>query len=348
MKKLFSGKAFSLMVICLVALSLVMVGCGGDKKADEKKPDAAKAPEKIMIKIAYGNNVGEPNDKAVREWGRLMKEKSNGRVEFQYFPSSQLGSQKDVTEQLTIGSNVITISDGGFLMDYVPAFGVTYLPYFFDNKEQLFKLVDSDLFKDLSKQLEAKGLYIVHSKWIYGNRQLLASKSVKTPEDLKGLKIRVPNIRLSTEMLNAMGGVATPMPLAEAYPALMQGIINGAENPIPVLYGGKMHEGAKFLCLTNHQVNLSSWIAGKKFIDKLPPDIVKLLKETGEEAGKFLDKENEKADKEAVDKMKAAGVQVVEVDRAAFKKIMADFPARFSKEFPPELIAKVKTIIGAK
>ena len=348
MKKMFSGKAFSLMVMCLVVLSLAVVGCGGDKKADEKKPDAAKAPEKIVIKIAYGNNVGEPNDRAVREWGRLMKEKSNGRVEFQYFPSSQLGSQKDVTEQLTIGSNVITISDGGFLMDYVPAFGVTYLPYFFDNKEQLFKLVDSDLFKDLAKQLEGKGLYIVHSKWIYGTRQLLATKAVKTPEDLKGLKIRVPNIRLSTEMLNAMGGVATPMPLAEAYPAIMQGIINGAENPIPVLYGGKMYEGAKFLCLTNHQVNLSTWIAGKKFIDKLPPDIVKMLKETGEEAGKFLDKENEKADKESVDKMKAAGVQVVEIDREAFKKVMANFPTRFSKEFPPELIAKVKTIISSK
>ena len=342
--KIHSAKRILILLTVTLFLVLVVAGCGGG----EKKAEAPKTPEKIMIKIAYGNNVGEPNDKAVREWGRLMKEKSNGRVEFQYFPSSQLGSQKDVTEQLTIGSNVITISDGGFLMDYVPAFGVTYLPYFYDNKEQLFKLVDSDLFKDLSKQLEGKGLYIVHSKWIYGDRQLLSTKAVKKPEDLKGLKIRVPNIRLSTEMINAMGGISTPMPLAEAYPAIMQGIINGAENPIPVLYGGKMYEGAKFLSLTRHQVNLSSWIAGKKFIDKLPPDIVKMLKETGEEAGKFLDKENEKADKEAVDKMKAAGVQVVEVDRVAFKAVMADFPKRFSKEFPPELIEKVKTIIGSK
>lgn len=334
MKKWFIG-----LLMITAALSLVLAGCGGSKQ------EAKKANEKIVIKIAYGNNVGEPNDKAVREWGRLMKEKSNGRVEFQYFPSSQLGSQKDVTEQLTIGSNVITISDGGFLMDYVPAFGVTYLPYIFDNKEQLFKLVDSDLFKDLSQQLEAKGLYIVHSKWIYGNRHLIASKPVKTPADLKGLKIRVPNIRLSTEMMNSMGAVATPMPLAETYPALMQGVIDGAENPIPVLYGGKNHESAKYLNLTLHQLNLSSWIAGKKFIDTLPPDIVKLLKETGEEAGRFLVKENEKADAEAIEKMKATGVQVVEVDRAAFKAQMKDFPKKFSKEFPPEVMAKVMATI---
>lgn len=322
-----------------MSLSLIVAGCGGANKAEKK------ADEKIMIKIAYSNNVGEPNDKAVREWGRLMKEKSNGKVEFQYFPSSQLGSQKDVTEQLTIGSNVITISDGGFLMDYVPAFGVTYLPYIFDNKEQLYKLVDSDLFKDLSKQLEGKGLYIVHSKWIYGDRNLMASKAVTKPEDMKGLKIRVPNIRLSTEMMNSMGAVATPMPLAEAYPALMQGVINGMENPIPVLFGSKTFEGAKYLMMTKHQVNLSSWIAGKKFIDKLPPEIVQMLKETGEEAGRFLEKENEKADKEALEKMKAAGVQVVEVDRAAFKEAMKDFPQKFSKEFPPEVMDKVMKAI---
>ena len=181
---MISGFAKKLMVCAMGVAMCVAVG-------------SAAAADVIKIKIAYGNNVGEPNDKAVREWGRLMKERSKGQVEFQYFPSSQLGSQKDVTEQLTIGSNVITISDGGFLMDYVPAFGVTYLPYIYDNKEQLFKLVDSDLFKDMSKKLEEKGLFIVHSKWIYGVRNMLVSKPVSKPADLAGLKIRVPNIRLA-------------------------------------------------------------------------------------------------------------------------------------------------------
>lgn len=338
-KKLIVG-----LFTAMVAVTLVLGGCGGG----DKKPETPKAQEKIIIKIAYGNNVGEPNDKAVREWGRLMKERSKGQVEFQYFPSSQLGSQKDVTEQLTLGSNVITISDGAFLMDYVPDFAVMYLPYLYDNQEQLFKLVDSDLFTDMSKRLESKGLYIVHSKWIYGVRHLLASKPVTKPEDLKGLKIRVPNTRLSTEAMNAMGATATPMPLAEAYPAIMQGVINGAENPIPVLYGGKMYEGAKYLCLTGHQVNLSSWIAGKKFIDKLPPDIVKMLKETGEEAGKFLDKENAVAEKDAIEKMKAAGVTVVDkVDTAAFKEATKDVYKKF-KEVPPELYDKVVKIISSK
>jgi tripartite ATP-independent transporter DctP family solute receptor len=322
-------------------ISLALGGCGGGEKAA-----APKADQKIIIKIAHVNNVGEPNDKAVREWGRLMKEKSGGRVEFQYFPSSQLGSQKDVTEQLTIGSNVISISDGSFLMDYVPEYGVFYLPYLFDNKEQLYKLVDSDMYKEWGKKLEAKGLYIVNSKWIYGYRHVIASKPISKPEDLKGLKIRVPNNRLATESLSAMGATSTPLPMAEMYPAIMQGVINGAENPIPVLYGAKVFEGAKHLSLTGHQLLLTQWIAGKKFIDKLPPDIVKMLQETGEEAGRFMDKESAIAEKEAIDKMKAAGVQINDkVDRAAFKAVTKDVYKKF-KEFPPEIYDKVVTVIS--
>lgn len=309
----------------------------------------AGADDVIRIKIAYGNQVGEPNDKAVREWGRLMRERSGGQVEFEYFPASQMGSQVDVTEQLLIGSNVITISDGGSLMEYVPAFGVTFLPYLFDRKEQLFRLVDSDLFKDLSKQLEAKGLYIVHSKWIYGTRQMLVSRRVTRPADLNGMRIRVPNIRLSNEMIKAMGATPVPLPLASVHSALMQGSVDGVENPIPVLYGGRSHEGAKFLLMTNHQLTLASWVAGVGFIRKLPTQIVRMLRETGEEAGKLLDKENEGATKNALMHMKAAGVTVIEVDRAAFKASLKNFPGQFfGGEVSPETLNKVYSIIGRK
>lgn len=311
-------------------------------------PSLVKAADPIRIRISYANNVGEPNDLAVREWGRLAKEKSGGRVEFQYFPSSQLGSQKDVTEQLTMGANTVTISDGGFLMDYVPELAVTYMPYLYDSQEELFRLIDSDLFKALEKRLEEKGLFIIHAKWIYGVRHMLVNKPIMKPEDFKGVKIRAPNIRISTEMVSAMGATATPMPLAETYPAIMQGVIDGAENPIPVLFGAKLHEGAKYLVLTAHQLNLSMWVCGTGFKNKLPADLIPILKSTGEEAGRFLDKENEKADKDALEKMKATGVKVIEPDREAFKKVMVDFPARFRKEIPEDTMKKVMVILKQK
>ena len=300
------------------------------------------------IKVAYENNPGEPIDKAVNEWAKIFAQKTGGKGELKLYPSSQLGSKKDVMEQMKLGSAIITIADGGFFADYVPDFGILMGPYLGNDYKDIFKLAKTPWFEEMNGKLAAKGFRILTSNWLYGTRHMVTKKPVKTPEDLKGLKIRVPNNRIQIDAMKTMGATPTPMPLGEVYPALTTGVIDGAENPIPVLYGGKMFEGAKFLLMTKHQVNLSSWIAGTKFIAKLPPEIVKMLKETGEEAGKFLDKENEAADKDALQKMQAAGVKVVEVDRAAFKVAMKDFPARFSKEFPPEIMNRLYAIIGHK
>lgn len=306
----------------------------------------AFAAEVITIRIAYGNNIGEPTDTAAREWGRLMKEKSRGRVEFEYYPSSLLGSQRNVTEELTKGANIISINDGGFLMDYVPGFGITAMPYLFDSPNDLYKLVDSELFKDLVKQLDSKGLYVVHSKWVYGVRNTILDRPATRPNGLRGMKIRAPNNRISIEVISAMGAKPIPLPLAETYPALAEGEINGAENPIPVIYGSKLHERAKFLLLTRHQITLATWVAGTRFIRTLPRDIVRLLKETGEQAGRLNDEENAATEREVIRKMEAAGVKVIEVDRAAFKAATKDFPSRFWREFPPEFMERVYAAIG--
>lgn len=333
--------------LILLFLTVFISGCGSQNKDAQNEGTKENSQDKITIKISYGNNPGEPVDKAVHEWGRLVKEKTNGRVEFEYYPSSQLGSQKDVTEQAMLGGNIIVITDSGWLADYIPDFAILSGPYLVDNDEQLIKLVDSDWFKGLSKQLEDRGLYIVHTKWIYGTRHMIATKPFTKPGELKGLKIRVPSAKMSIEIINAMGGTATPMPLADTYPALMQGIINGAENPTSVLYGSKMHEGAKYLMLTGHQTIVSQWVAGTKFIEKLPPDIVKIISECGDEAAEYLKQQNEAYEKESIDQMKKAGVQIIEVDREAFKNATKGVYSKFP-EWSPNLYEKVESIIKDK
>lgn len=337
-------KKLGILFAVLVCLTALVAGCGGKKEAGKETPKAEGKQEKITIKISYENNPGEPVDKAVREWGRLIKEKSNGKVEFEYYPSSQLGSKKDVTEQAMLGANIILITDASFLMDYVPDIGILSGPYLVDNFDQLFKLTESDWFKEQAKKLEQKGVHIVTTKWIYGVRHMVTTKPVKKPEDLKGLKIRVPNNKLFIETINAMGGTATPMPWAEAYPAIMQGVVNGAENPLPVLYGAKLYEGAKNLSLTGHIHMISQWIAGQKFIDKLPPDVVKLLHDTGDEAAKTINQQIEAADKETLEKFKAAGVNIVEVDREAFRNAVKVVYTKFP-EWTPGLYDKLQAMI---
>jgi TRAP-type transport system periplasmic protein len=301
----------------------------------------AFSADKIVIKIAYENNPGEPLDLAVKEWARSFAEKTKGKGELKLYPSSQLGSKKDVMEQMKLGSAIITIGDGGFFSDYVPDFGILMGPYLGKDYKDIFKLTKTPWFADLSKKLEGKGFHVLTSNWLYGTRHMVVRKQVRTPADLKGLKIRVPNNRIQIEAMKEMGATPTPMPLAEVYPALTTGVIDGAENPIPVLYGQKHHEPAKYLILTGHLDNVSQWVCGQDFYKKLPADIQKALAESGDVAGDFMTNQIAKAEKDTIAKMKKEGVTVITVDRELFRKASIGTYKKFP-EWTPGLYEKVQ------
>lgn len=295
------------------------------------------------IKLAYENNPGEPFDLAMREWARLFAEKTKGKGEMKVFPSSMLGSKKDLMEQMKLGSGIITLADGGFFADYVPDFGIMIGPYLGKDYEDTLKLTKTPWFADLSGQLEAKGFKILTS-WLYGTRHMVSKKPVKTPADLKGLKIRVPNNRIQIDSLKTMGATPTPMPLGEVYPALTTGVIDGAENPIPVLYGQKHHEPAKYLVLSGHLDMITQCFIGAAYFKKLPADIQKALIESGDEAGAFMMKTTLAAEKEVIEKMKKEGVTVMEVDKAAFREAAKDTYKHFP-EWSPGLYDKVQSFL---
>ena len=228
------------------------------------------------IMIAYGNQPGEPIDKAMHFWADKVKEKSNGDIIFKLFPSSQLGGETEVLEQARFGANIITISDYGALMDIVPDLGVINAPYLSQSFEKKSKLLHSDWFKGLSEQLDKQNIHIVIPDVIYGTRHLLTKKPVTKPEDLKGMKIRVQHSRVPLQTIKAMGGVPTPMSLSDVYPGLSEGIIDGLENPPAVLYGGKFFEVAKNLNLTAHSTHMSPFVVGTAFWDTLTPEQQKI------------------------------------------------------------------------
>ncbi|MDZ7908664.1 MAG: TRAP transporter substrate-binding protein DctP, partial [Gemmobacter sp.] len=151
------------------------------------------AAQEVIVKVAYENNPGEPTDLVMNRWAELVKEASAGNVALELYPSSQLGAKQDVIEQGLLGVNVITIADVGFLTDYDPDLGILFGPYLTDSPEQLFKIYESDWFKQKDAALREKGVHIVISNYLYGTRQLLATKKVETPADMVSLKIRVPN-----------------------------------------------------------------------------------------------------------------------------------------------------------
>ena len=299
---------------------------------------------KYNIKLAHENNPGEPIDKAVQEWARLFALKTNGEGEIKLFPSSQLGSKKDVMEQMKLGSAIITIADGGFFADYVPDFGILMGPYLGKDYKDIFTLTKSPWFAEQNTKLEAKGFHILTSNWLYGVRHMVTKKPVNTPADLKGLKIRVPNNRIQIDAIKTMGATPTPMPLSEVYPALTTGVIDGAENPIPVLYAQKHHEAAKYLILTGHLDNVSQWVTSEAYFKKLPAHIQKALQESGDEAGEFMTKIILTTEQETIAKMKKEGVTVIEVDKKAFREAAKPTYTHFP-EWTPGLYDRLQSYI---
>lgn len=321
------------LVLAVVVLSMVFVGTAMAKA----KP--------INLKIAYGNQPGEPIDLAAREWARLINERSNGSITVDVYPSAQLGSKSDVIDQMLAGDNVITLADGGFLADRgAKDMGILFAPYVFSSWEDVWKLTKSQWYADQLKIVEGAGLKVLTSNWIYGDRHTLTTKKVEKVADLKGLKIRVPNNIIQIKGMEVLGATPTPMAFGDIYTALQQGVVDGVENPLGVLYNGKFHEVAKYLILDAHVKNYTLWIGGVDMFNGLTPEQQELVMKAGDDAGLFNNEIVGKANKKALDDLKKEGVEIVEIDKAEFEQAARKFYDLdvFKKAWTPGLYDTVK------
>lgn len=339
MKKLISLLMAGIMTFSLTA-------CGN---TDENNNDAVSAPkdEVVVIQAGYENNPGEPIDLAMHEWARLLEEKSGGSMKMDLYPSSQLGSKNDIIDQMIAGDSVITLADGAFYADRgVPDLGIVFAPYLFETWDEVWKLIESDWYAEQSDKLEEQGLKIIASNWIYGERHTLTTKPVRHVEDLKGMKIRVPNNKIQIKGFEVLGATATPMALGEVYTSLQQGTIDGLENPLPVLYNGKFQEVAKNLTLDGHVKNFTTWVCGSDFFNSLTEEQQTLLIETCEEAGLFNNDLQAEVFDETLQKFKDDGIEIIEVDIKEFQDASASFYTlpEFS-DWTPGLYDTVKAVI---
>lgn len=325
-------KSLALAMAGITALSLV--ACGGGSKTEttaakaetqaitaaaETTAEAAEAEktasgDAIVVKIGYENTDAEPIGQAMKEWKRLVEEKGDGSIRLELFPNSTLGSKSQLIDMMLLGEPIVTIADGAFYADYgVKDMGIMYGPFFFDTWDDVWTLTESDWYKEQSKQLEDKGLKLLASNWIYGERHLMTKDKVETPEDLAGMKVRVANSEIYMEGWNALGATATGIALGETYQALQTGVVEGVENPLSVLYSQSFQEVTPNLLLTSHIKNFTTWVCGSDFFGTLTPEQQELLIATAEEAGVYNNTLQEAAVDEYMQKLVDAGVTVTEM-----------------------------------
>jgi tripartite ATP-independent transporter DctP family solute receptor len=306
-------------ILLAVAMAATMLtACGKSSEPDKK--EATK--QKYVLKFNHVLAESEPFHKGFQSWAKAVKERTNGGLEIQVFHSAQLGVEEDIIEQIKQGANVGQNTDSARLGMYVPAIAVMNAPYFVDTIDEVNKLKDSATVKAWMKELEDKhGLKVVSFNWVQGLRHMVTNKPIKTPEDLKGLRIRTPGVPIWQESIRAIGATPVALPFGEVYIATQQKAIDGADLVYRNVTGAKLYEVAKYMSETKHILLINFEVVSKKWFDSLPPEYQKVLVEECDKAGietsKAMEKEVDTLRKELAGK----GMTIVQdVDIAAFRK----------------------------
>lgn len=280
----------------------------------------------VTLQVSMGNNADDAQGLGVLEWKRLVEEQ-NVNVTIEFFPSNQLGANANLMEQILMGEPMVLFTDGSFLTEYgAPELGVLSMPYLFDNWEQCWNVLESDWWVEQTNLLKEKGIHVISGNWIAGTRQIVCNREIRSLEDMKGMKLRVPNNALSVAYFTAMGVAATPMSLSDTYTAIQQGLIDGQENPLQYCYTAGYYEICDYLILSSH-VNLpAQFVCSEAFWNTLDPKQQEVITDSAIKAGWFCNEEYLRVEKDYVDKFKEAGTIVCELDAATlatFKEAVA-------------------------
>lgn len=279
---------------------------------------AAQAQTKLKWAHVY-----EPNEpfhtQSVWAAGELAK-RTNGRYTIDVYPSSQLGKETDINQGLSLGSVDMIISGSSFAARSYAPIGVTYYPYVFRDANHLLAYTKSDVFKELAKGYTDKTGHQILAVTYYGARHTSSNKPIKTCADMKGLKIRVPDVPAYLAMPRACGANTAPIAFAEVYLALQNGTVEAQENPLTTIEAKKFYEVQKHIALTGHIVDHLNTVVSANLWKKLSDEDKKIFSEVAQEAAARATAEIQAKEKELVGFFKDKGLTVSEVDKEDFKQ----------------------------
>lgn len=289
--------------------------------AAEQGTEAPASAQKGEYTLKIGSSVAE-NDPVTRglwKFEEIVEEKTGGAVQVEIYPASQLGADEDLIEQATMGTGIGLITDAGRLGTYVNDYGILGAPYLVDNYEEALKLLETSSYDDMLEQLSEKGLRVLSGNWYAGTRQLFMKQEVKTPGDLKGLRVRSSGSAIVSGTIEAMGADPTVLPWSEAYSGLQQKVIDGLEAHYSAAVGSSIFEVSTYLCKTGHFQHILNVVISEKWYQNLPEEYQQILVDASYEGGIAASEETLEKDEEYEKTLTDNGMTIVEVDIDAFK-----------------------------
>jgi len=294
----------------------------------------ALGAEKVTWKLAGVHAVTTPETKGLNYFADLVKKKSGGNFVIYVYPAGQLGKDAvTLVENLMMGS----IELFGNVMDWnqhlVKDFAILAMPFLFKNLEAVKDFQRGSIYQEMKERMiKERGVRIIADNWYRLPKVLLAKKPIRSLNDLKDVKLRMPSLKTYFETWKALGAKPTVIPWAEAFLALKKGVVDGMDAPLGSIYGMKFYQAAPYIMMTYHLVAPFNILVNENKYQQLPQGYKRILIEAGKEAGDYysqLVKDMFKKDKE---KMLKAGVKFIEIDTGPFIREAAKVAERFEAE----------------
>ncbi|RIV85815.1 TRAP transporter substrate-binding protein [Aurantiacibacter zhengii] len=266
--------------------------------------------------------VGYPTVEGVRRFGELLRQRTDGRLDLNIYAGGQLGNERDTLEITTFGGIDFNRVNLAPLNSIEPLTVVAALPFIFESTAHMRAVVDGPIGDAILASLEPHGLiglcfYDSGARSFYNTRG-----PIRTPEDMRGLKLRVPGSDLYIDMVRSLGADAVPMPLDEVYQSLAQGVIDGAENNWPSFESGRHYEVARYYSLTRHLLAPEVFVMSKVTWDGLPPEDRTVVMQAARDSVPYMRELWDTRVEQSRETVLASGVEVNEVDPAPFAEAM--------------------------
>jgi len=341
-------KALAILLV-VILMSTLLIGCssGGSSSSQEtgKTEQSTTSGDKIVMKIAHAAKPGSARDLGAQKVKEIVESETNGRVEVQIYPASQLGGGPDLIEGMQMGTIEMVILPSSFLGGFQPLTCIMDIPFFFPSDyKKMIELEQGPAGQKLRETTDSIGVKTLDI-WHTGYKGFSAQTPLRKPEDFVGLKFRVMPSPIQIAQYEVLGATPVNMDFSECYNALQTGAIDGQENPIDTTYDMKFHEVQKTFTISNHGVLDQFIMVSKVWYEKLPEDIQAAIMKGVEEGRKVTLENTHKTEEIGLKAFKDAGLEIIELtpeERAAFAEATKGVKEKYVNTYGAEAAELLK------
>ncbi len=321
-------KKFAVVLLCLV-LALGLFGCGGTNNGGGENTEN----EPVVITLGHALSDGTPASDGINDFAARVEEETEGRVSFDIYPNSQLGSETEMIEQMQLGQLDAGAIMVGTFQTIDQRFAVEDLPYAWNGIEAARAAYDGQWGDFLAGLISEQGMTeIAYVEW--GFRHMTSNiKPIKEPEDMKGLNIRISPAALREDAFKQVGAIPTQMSFSELYSALQTGVVDAQENPLPTIVAAGFAEVQKYLSLTGHFYNTVMFVVNTDVWNKISPEDQAIILAAAEDMEKEVRVNNDASVESNLQALRDAGMEINDdVDTAAFREAMLPVYDKWEEE----------------